>query len=144
LIGLALSIAGTFSFCFGNMISLRLQRRGLPIFATTGIGMLYGAGALSLFAAANGHAFVIEPTAPYLISLAYLALIGSVLAFACYLTMLGRIGADRAAYATVMFPVVALAVSTVFEGYRWTPPAALGLLAVLAGIVLVLRPAKKS
>lgn len=106
--------------------------------------MLYGASALALFAAANGHPFIIEPTASYLVSLAYLALIGSVMAFACYLTMLGRIGADRAAYATVMFPVVALAVSTVFEGYRWTIPAAIGLVAVLGGIVLVLRPPKRS
>ena len=77
-------------------------------------------------------------------SLLYLALIGSVLAFACYLTLLGRIGADRAAYATVMFPVVALAVSTAVEGYRWTMPAVLGVVAVLAGIVLALRAPKKS
>ncbi len=75
---------------------------------------------LALIAALRGHAFMIEPTARYVGSLLYLALIGSVLAFACYLTLLGRIGADRAAYATVMFPVVALAVSTIVEGYRWT------------------------
>jgi drug/metabolite transporter (DMT)-like permease len=61
-------------------------------------------------------------------------------AFACYLTLLGRVGADRAAYVTVMLPVVALAVSTVLEGYRWTIPAWLGLAAVLAGNLLVLRP----
>jgi drug/metabolite transporter (DMT)-like permease len=144
LVGIALSVAGTFSFCFGNMISAQLQRRRLPIFATTGIGMMYGACFLALLTAFRGHAFIIEPTARYVISLLYLALIGSVLAFTCYLTLLGRIGADRAAYATVMFPVVALAVSTVFEGYRWTIPAALGVVAVLAGIVLALRSPKKS
>jgi drug/metabolite transporter (DMT)-like permease len=144
LIGLALSVAGTFSFCFGNMISAHLQRRPLPIFAMTGFGMIYGAAFLALFAAFRGQAFIIEPTARYVISLLYLALIGSVMAFTCYLTLLGRIGADRAAYATVMFPVVALAVSTVFEGYRWTIPAAFGLLAVIAGIVLALRAPKKS
>jgi drug/metabolite transporter (DMT)-like permease len=57
--------------------------------------------------------------------------------------LLGRIGADRAAYSTVMFPVVALAVPTMLEGYRWTPPAVLGLFAVLAGNLLVLRAPKK-
>ena len=144
LIGIALSVAGTFSFCFGNMISARLQRRRLPIFATTGIGMIYGACFIAMFAAFSGHAFIIEPTARYVISLLYLGLIGSVLAFTCYLTLLGRIGADRAAYATVMFPVVALAVSTAFEGYRWTLPAVLGVVAVLAGIVLALRAPKKT
>ena len=60
---------GTFSFCFGNMISLRLQRRGMPIFAATGYGMIYGATALALFAAWRGHAFIIEPTAHYVVSL---------------------------------------------------------------------------
>ena len=139
-----MSVAGTFSFCFGNMISAQLQRRRLPIFATTGIGMIYGACFIAMFAAFRGHAFIIEPTARYVISLLYLGLIGSVLAFTCYLTLLGRIGADRAAYATVMFPVVALAVSTAFEGYRWTLPAVLGVVAVLAGIVLALRAPKKT
>lgn len=143
LLGLALSVGGTVSFCFGNMISAHLQRRRLPIFATTGFGMIYGASFLALVAAFRGHAFIIEPTARYVVSLAYLALVGSVIAFTCYLTLLGRIGADRAAYATVMFPVVALAVSTVVEGYRWTPPAAFGLVAVLAGIVLALRTPRK-
>jgi drug/metabolite transporter (DMT)-like permease len=144
LIGLVLSVVGTFSFCFGNMISAHLQRRPLPIFAMTGFGMIYGAAFLALFAALRGQAFIIEPTARYVVSLLYLSLIGSVLAFTCYLTLLGRIGADRAAYATVMFPVVALAVSTAIEGYRWTIPAACGLVAVLAGIVLALRAPKKS
>jgi drug/metabolite transporter (DMT)-like permease len=65
------------------------------------------------------------------------------LAFACYLTLLGRIGPDRAAYATVLGPVVALAVSTVVENFQWTVVAALGFIAVLAGNVLVLRPARK-
>jgi drug/metabolite transporter (DMT)-like permease len=143
-VGLALSVAGTLSFCFGNMISAHLQRRNLPIFATTGFGMIYGAFALALFAAFRGHAFIIEPTARYVVSLVYLSLVGSVMAFACYLTLLGRIGADRAAYATVMFPIIALAVSTALEGYRWTIPAALGLLTVIAGIVLVLRPTRRA
>jgi len=98
---------------------------------------------LALFAVLRGEAFVIEPTFIYVAGLVYLALVASVIAFGCYLTLLGRIGADRAAYSTVMFPVVALAVSTALEGYIWTIPAVLGLLAVLAGNLLVLRPAAR-
>ena len=127
------------AFCVGNMISARLQRRKVPVFAGSAWGMLYGTATLALFAALRGQPFIIEPTVPYLAGLCYLALIASVLAFACYLTLLGRIGVDRAAYVTVMLPVVALAVSTVLEGYRWTMPAGLGLAAVLAGNLLVLR-----
>ena len=139
LLGLALCIGGTLAFCVGNMISARLQRRHVPVFAGSAWGMLYGAVTLALFAALRSQPFIIEPTAPYLAGLCYLALIASVLAFACYLTLLGRIGVARAAYVTVMLPVVALAVSTVLEGYRWTIPAGLGLAAVLAGNLFVLR-----
>lgn len=143
LIAFGLTIAGTLAFCFGNMVSATLTKRKIPVFAATGYAMLYGAASVGLYAAANGHTFTIEWTMPYLVGLAYLALIGSVVAFACYLTLLGRIGADRAAYATVLGPVLALAVSTVVENFQWTVIAALGLVAVIAGNVLVLRPVRK-
>lgn len=143
LIGLAFCVAGTLSFCIGNMISARMQKRAIRVFAASGFGMIYGAIATGLFVLLRGHSFAIDWSPVYLVSLAYLGLIGSVMAFACYLTLLGRIGADRAAYSTVMFPVVALAVSTALEGYRWTLPAFIGLMAVLAGNLLVLRAPKK-
>lgn len=139
MIALALCAGGTLSFCFGNMVAARLQRRALPVFAATGWGMAYGALLLAILAAARGHAFIIEPSFRYLASLAYLAVAASVIAFACYLTLLGRIGADRAAYATVLMPIGALLVSTALENYRWTWPALIGIGAVLAGNVLVLR-----
>ena len=72
-------------------------------------------------------------------SLLWLSIVSSVAAFWAYLTLLGRIGAARAGYATVMFPVFALAISTVFEGYVWTLPALVGLALVLAGNLFVLR-----
>jgi drug/metabolite transporter (DMT)-like permease len=140
---LGLSLAGTLAFCFGNIVSAQLQKRKIPVFAATGYAMLYGTAGLALYALANGHAFTVEWTLPYLAGLAYLSLIGSVLAFSCYLTLLGRIGPDRAAYVTVLGPVIALAISTVVENFQWTIFAALGLIAVLLGNALVLRPAKK-
>jgi drug/metabolite transporter (DMT)-like permease len=142
LIALGLSLAGTLAFCFGNIVSVQLQKRKIPVFAATGYAMLYGTAGLALYAFANGHAFTVEWTLPYLAGLVYLALIGSVLAFSCYLTLLGRIGPDRAAYVTVLGPVIALAISTVVENFQWTTFAVLGLIAVLLGNVLVLRPAK--
>jgi drug/metabolite transporter (DMT)-like permease len=105
--------------------------------------MLYGCAALAIYAAINRHAFIVDWSPTYLIALAYLALVGSVVAFAAYLTLLGRIGADRAAYVTVLGPVVALIVSTFVENFHWSPPSILGLVAVLIGNVLVLRPAKR-
>ena len=141
-LALMLCIVGTVAFCFGNMVSSPLQRDKIPVFASSGYGMLYGSAILAVYAALRGHAFTIEWTLPYMSGLIYSALIASVVAFASYLTLLGRIGADRAAYVTVLGPVVALAVSTFVENFQWSIPAVLGLIAALAGNVLVLRPRK--
>jgi drug/metabolite transporter (DMT)-like permease len=70
--------------------------------------------------------------------------VSTVVAFAAYLTLLGRIGAARAGYSTVMFPVFALLISTVFEGYAWTPYAIAGLALVAIGNVLVIATGSKS
>jgi drug/metabolite transporter (DMT)-like permease len=139
LIGLALGVVGTLVFCCGSTLSSFSQKRGLPVLASSGWGMLYGCAIVAILAAVQSKPFIIEPTIVYIGALIYLAVIASVLAFACYLILLGRIGAARAGYATVMFPVIALCASTLAEGYRWTIPALLGLLAVLAGNLLVLR-----
>ncbi|MGD8350111.1 MAG: EamA family transporter, partial [Gammaproteobacteria bacterium] len=77
------------------------------------------------------------------ISLLYLAVFGSILAFGSYLTLVGRIGADRAAYAAVLFPVIALGLSTLFEGYHWTPHAVFGFALVLLGNYIVLTKTRK-
>ncbi|NBN64519.1 DMT family transporter [Pannonibacter tanglangensis] len=137
--GLALCVAGTLSFCTGNMISASNQRSGLAVRPATTWGMIYGAGFLGLFCLLRGDSFAVPLTPLYLGSLVYLAVIASVLAFASYLTLLGRIGSARAGYATVIFPVVALTVSTVVENYTWTLPALAGLVLVMAGNVMMLR-----
>ncbi|HVZ51263.1 MAG TPA: DMT family transporter [Pseudolabrys sp.] len=139
LIGLGLSLGGTLSFCIGNMLSFAAQRKKLPIFASTGWSMCYGASFMTLFALARGQTFTLEWSATYIGGLLYLSVIGSVLAFGVYFTLLGRIGAARTGYATVMYPVIALVVSTFAENYRWSLISALGLACVLTGNVLVLR-----
>jgi drug/metabolite transporter (DMT)-like permease len=116
-----------------------LQRRRIPVFVASGYGMLYGCVVLVIFSALRGNSFIIEWTGRYVVSLVYLGLGASVAAFACYFTLLNRIGADRAGYVTVLMPVVALTVSTFAEGYAWTLPSALGIVAVVVGNVLVLR-----
>jgi len=141
-IGLLLCVIGTLFFCAGNIASASLQRRGGAVFATTGCAMVYGTLIMAIYAAVRGRSFAIDTAPTYLGGLIFLALVSSVVAFACYLTLLGRVGAARASYMTVVLPVVALGVSTVFEAYVWTWPAALGLVAVLAGNVLVLRSGK--
>lgn len=140
-LGLLLALTGTLCFSLGNIASARAQMLGLPVLSCNAWGMAYGALAMYAVALAGGAPFVFDPALTYGAGLLYLALCGSVLAFGAYLTLLGRIGADRAAYATVLFPLVALAISTVVEDYAWTPTALAGVALVLAGNLLVLlRP----
>ena len=140
-LGLLLALAGTFCFSLGNIASARAQMQGLPVLSCNAWGMAYGAVIMYALALLGGAPFVFDTRVTYVSGLLYLAICGSVLAFGAYLTLLGRIGADRAAYATVLFPLVALAISTVVEDYHWTPLAITGVALVLAGNLLVLlRP----
>lgn len=143
-LGLLLSLAGTLCFSLGNMASARAQLAGLPVISCNAWGMAYGATAMLALALAGGAPLVFDPALPYVASLLYLALCGSVVAFGAYLTLLGRIGADRAGYVTVLFPLVALAISTLVEGYLWTPAALTGVALVLAGNLLVLLPQRRA
>lgn len=142
LLGFVLGLVATSCFCIGNMVSLTAKRRGLPVFATLSWAMLYGTAIVALVGIAKGEAFVMDWSPIYLGSLVYLVLLASVVGFGTYFTLLNRIGAARAGYSTVLYPVVALAASTWLEDYRWTPLAAAGLAAVLFGVVLVLRQPK--
>ncbi len=138
-IGLGLCIVATYSASLGNMASLRNTRAGLPVIQVNALGMAYGAVFTGAIVLLRGTPITFDPSPAYVVSLVYLALFGSVLAFGFYLTLLARIGADRAAYAAVLFPVVALIISTVLEDYKWTPTALAGVALILAGNVLAMR-----
>ncbi|MBS0534110.1 MAG: DMT family transporter [Proteobacteria bacterium] len=142
LLGFVLGLVATACFCVGNMVSLAAKRRKLPVFASLSWAMLYGTVFVALVAIAKGEAFVMDWSPIYLGSLIYLVLLASVVGFGTYFTLLNRIGAARAGYSTVLYPVVALAASTWLEDYRWTPLAVVGLAAVLFGVMLVLRQPK--
>ena len=114
------------------------QHRELPIVQSNAWGMLYGALFTGLIAASQGHTFSFDTSPAYVLSLIYLALFGSVIAFGSYLTLLGRIGAHRAGYCVVMFPVVAIVISVLFEDLQVTPNILLGVLRVLAGNTVIL------
>ncbi|HVU24111.1 MAG TPA: EamA family transporter [Opitutus sp.] len=137
--GAGFAAVSTVSASLGNIVSARNQRHGLPIMQANAFGMLYGGLLVGLYAAVVGRPFVFEATAPYVGSLVYLALFGSVVAFGTYLTLVGRIGADRAGYVGAAIPIVAVLLSTLFEGLRWHAVTFAGVALCLAGNVLVLR-----
>ncbi|ATZ94106.1 DMT family transporter [Dickeya fangzhongdai] len=139
--GVGMSLIATYCFSLGNIISAQHQRMGRDIMTTNGWGMLYGALAMGFIALLLGYRFTPEFSLRYLGSLSYLALFGSVIGFGAYFALVGRIGASQAAYATLLFPLVALSASTLYEGYVWRSNAVLGLLLILAGnAVMFYRP----
>jgi drug/metabolite transporter (DMT)-like permease len=143
-LGLLLSVAAVLSASVGNIFSARNQRAGLPVVQTNAYGMAYGALVTLIVAVGRGVAFTFDPSAGYILSLLYLVVFGSVIAFGTYLTLIGRMGVDRAAYIGVIFPLVALLLSIVFEGLGLGALGLAGVALVAAGNVLVLhrrRPA---
>jgi drug/metabolite transporter (DMT)-like permease len=138
MLGLLLSFAATYLASLGNILSARNQHRKLPVVQTNAFGMAYGSLCMVLVVLFTGAPITIDLSAPYLLSLVYLALFGSVIAFGCYLSLVGRIGPGRAAYATLLFPVVALALSTIWEDYQWTLPGLCGVALILCGNYLAL------
>lgn len=142
-LGVLFALLSTASASCGNIVSARNQKRGLPVVQLNTFGMIYGAVFVAAYAAIAGREFVFDASAAYIGSLLYLALFGSVLAFGAYLTLVGRIGADRAGYAGAVIPIVALLLSVCFEGLKLHLPALLGIALCLAGNVLVLRRKKQ-
>lgn len=136
-LGLLLGLGGTYCFSLGNFLSARHQKAGLDLPSVTGIAMVCGTAALGLLILITGKPLTFDSSPVYIGALLYLAVPGSVIGFIAYLALVGRWGAGRAAYATVLFPLVALTVSTLYEGYAWTWEAALGLALVLSGNLIL-------
>lgn len=141
LIGVGLVLVGTYSFSLGNMVSRRNNNAGIDLASSVAWSMAWGTAFLTLYALARGQPFPLDLSPAFLAALAYLAIPGSAIGFLTYLELVRRLGASRAAFTTVVYPVIALTVSTVFEDYHWTLYGALGLVLILAGNVLVFAPA---
>lgn len=139
LFAVSLAVLATLLASLGNIASARNQRKGIPVVQANTFGMTYGALLMLVLSGATGREFTFEVTLPYVSSLVFLSVFASIIAFWTYLTLLGRVGVERAAYATLIFPLVALGFSTVFEDYQWTASAGIGILLILAGNLLILK-----
>ncbi|MEI7464111.1 MAG: DMT family transporter [Burkholderiales bacterium] len=138
-IGAAFTVGAVLLSTSGSLIASRNRHRGLPFWPSMGYGMGYGALATGAIALAMGHRFAPPALLSWWVSLVYLALAGSVLSFACYLTLLERLGPGPSGAIGVMTPLLALVVSVGFEGYRPGAITGVGVLLAVAGNVLMLR-----
>ncbi|WP_435105119.1 DMT family transporter [Arhodomonas sp. AD133] len=140
-LGPACALVGTYVFSLGNMVGARVQRYGLGVFPANAYAMSYGALLLGALIVVRDLPVALPADAGYWGAMAFLVIIGSVLGFGSYLTLVRRIGAARAGYATVLFPVVALTASTWLEGYTWTLTAVVGTAMVILGNLIMFWPA---
>lgn len=137
--GIAFGLGATLIASGGNLVAIRNQNAGIPTFPGIAWGMAYGALTAALVALMEGVPWSVDAQPAYLVSLVYLAVFGSIVAFGAYLTLLKRVGGGPAAFVGVATPVIALALSTLFEGYRWTWVALAGVVLAMLGNWLALR-----
>ena len=135
--GIVLILVGTYIASLGMLYSGLNQERNIPFIQTNAYGMFFGACLMMLLAIFSGQNISIDTNTSYLSSLIWLAFFGSVLGFGFYLKLLNNIGADRASFVYIVTPVVALSLSTFFEGYVWGMQNSVGVLLVFIGNIIV-------
>ncbi len=138
--GAAFTFGAVLMSTIGSLTASRNRQRKLPLLPVLGFGMLYGAFSAAVVALAVGQVAPVPTAVSWWLSLAYLAFAGSVLAFACFLTVQDRIGAGPAGTIGVMTPLLALVVSLVFEGFRPNVLTFAGAALAIAGNALMLLP----
>lgn len=138
-IGIAYALGGTVIAAIGNMLAVRNHRAGIGVMPATTWAMGWGALAAALIAIGGGTPWTLDPRPEYWLALGYLAVFGSIVAFLAYFTLIGKVGVAVAGYTGVATPVIAVLLSTLFEGFAWTLPALAGVLLAAAGNVIALR-----
>ena len=138
LLAVGLCLIATYFASLGNMTSKLLQRRGVTVTGSNSWGMTYGAVILLIMVLLFDDPMKFPTSFSFLSSLLFLAVVGSIVAFWSYLTLLGRVGADKAAYAMIVFPIWALILSWLFEGFEWSVVKVIGVCVILAGNVVVI------
>jgi drug/metabolite transporter (DMT)-like permease len=139
MLGIGLALTGVMAASTANIMQATQTARAYPMAATLGWAMLIGAGLDAAFAFATVGPPVIETRIGYFLGILYLGVLGSAISFTLYFKLIREIGPAKAAYTGVLIPVVAMLLSTLFEGYRWSWLAAGGAVLALAGLVLALK-----
>jgi drug/metabolite transporter (DMT)-like permease len=147
LLGVVFTLLGVLSASVANIMQGTVRGKALPMASTLAWGMLWGTGMNAVLAFALTGAPVMEWTPAYIGGVIYLGVFASAIAFTCYFSVIRSVGPARAAYSSVLTPILAMIISTVVEDYRWSWLAAAGGVVALAGLLIALsarRPAAKS
>ena len=136
--GLGFTMLGLLGASIANVFQARERVKQLPLYALLAWSMGIGAGCDALLALAIAGPPVVDPRPGYWLGLVYLALAASVLCFSLYFPVVRKIGPGKAAYSSVLVPIIAMAFSTSIEGYRWSPLAIGGAVLALGGMLIAL------
>lgn len=139
LMGVAFAVAGLMSASAANVMQGMEIARRLPMIAVLAWAMLIGAGVDAAYALATVGPPVAEGRMGYWLGIGWLGIAGSVVTFPLYFRLIQRVGAGRAAYTSVLIPLIAMLISTLVEGYHWTGLAVGGAVLAVAGMAIALR-----
>ena len=138
-LGIWLALGAMFAASISNVIQAGETGRRVPLMTLIAWAMLYGTVIDLAVATATAGPPVLPADGQYWLGTAYLAIAGSVVTFPLYYRLIREIGAGRAAYHNVMVVIVAMLMSTLLEGYRWSALAVAGSVLALLGLVIALR-----
>jgi drug/metabolite transporter (DMT)-like permease len=144
LTGIAFTLCGVLSASIANVMQASARARRLSMPVMLGWGMLFGAGVDAAYAWATSGPPLFEYRLGYIAGIAYLGIFASAIAFSLYFRTIRDIGPAKAAYSSVLIPVIAMLISTLFEGYRWTLLAGAGGALALAGMAVALSARSRS
>ena len=137
--GTILAISSVVLASLGNITSARNSESKIPVIQANTFGMLYGCAMMTIVAFVLDRPFIFDTSSTYILSLAYLSIFGSILAFGTYLTLVSKIGADKGAYALVIIPIIAIVMSMIFEDYQLSPATMIGVVLIIGGNIIALR-----
>ena len=139
LTGAALTVGGILAASVANIVQAMEGAKRQPLLTLLAWSMLCGVALNAAYALATAGPPQFDPRPSYAIGIVYLGLMGSVVTFPLYYGLVRKVGAGQAAYSSVIVPVVAMVLSTLFEGYRWGWLPAVGAVVTLAGMVVAMR-----
>lgn len=134
--GIIYAFLGTVLVSFGNISSSYLTKKGIGVLKSTTIGSLYGIAICSLYIAITKKPLVFDLSVQYTISLIYLSIVCSAIAYLLYLSLVKEIGTEKASFVTLLFPVFAMLISSIVESYTWTPASITGMFVLMIGLVI--------
>ncbi len=140
--GVVLVILAILSVSLGNLLQATQTARAVPVVPLMAWGMFWGTAASAAYAGLSVGLPVFDPRPEYLAGIAYLGLVGTALTFPLYSQLIRDWGPGPASYNGVAVPVVAMVLSTLFEGYRWSALAAAGAVLATAGLLIALSGRK--